>query len=158
MSTQRPTKTEQELRGILSGIQQVLTAGKTFPLMGANLDQATLLTTVNGLLAPYSNVHQQRTLLEKGLGDRNTGEPNAKGFVQSFKSAAAGTYGETSLEFSLFGFAPRKKPIELTPEQKQHKLAQLRATRAARKTLGSRQRAAIKGVVTGTNGSNAVKP
>jgi hypothetical protein len=175
MSNNSPINTEQELRTILSGIQQVLTAGKTFPFKGTSYDQAGLTQLVNGYLAPYENVHTVRTQLQTGIASRQANEANTKDFIKSFEGAAVGQYGESSNEFAAFGFKPRKK-AELTVEQKQHKLDQARATRQARHTLGSKQKAAIKGVVppvssssgntappatgtaTGQRGSSVAKP
>jgi hypothetical protein len=45
-----------------------------------------------------------------------------------------------------FGLAPRKQGV-MTPEQKTEAAAKAKATRIARHTLGSRQKAAIKGTV-----------
>ncbi|HZU99769.1 MAG TPA: hypothetical protein VFF73_23860 [Planctomycetota bacterium] len=175
MANDSPSKTEEELRAILSGIQQVLTAGKTFPYKGTSYDQAGLTQLVTGYLAPYESVRNLRTQLKTGVASRKAGAADTKDFIKTFEASAMGQYGESSTEFAAFGFKPHKK-AELTVEQKQHKLDQARATRAARHTVGPKQRASIRGVVppvpsggvntpepgegntTGPSGSNVAKP
>ena len=144
---QNPTKTERDLLAIRVGTQQVLGGGKTILYRGQTYDQTSFTALVDNLLAPYTRVHDMRTLAEKSVEDRRVNEPQAEEFVRLFKVAASAAYGENSLEFSQLGFKPRKEAAALTPEQKQLKLERMRATRAARKTMGRRQRAQVKGVV-----------
>ena len=177
MSTNdEPTKSESELLSIKAGIEQVLTAGKTMPFKGQSYDQAGLLAVVNALLAPIQLVRTDRATLERDIEARKANATNLQDFVKLFKAQCVVTYGENSNEFIAFGFKPRKKAAPLTPEKKQHQVAQARATRKARGTVGPRAKQSIRGVVdpaegnAGTpapsggnatgqaNGSNAVKP
>ena len=153
----KPSKVEKDLLAMKLGAQQALAGGKTLTFGGKVYDAASFLQAVDGQLAPYSNVHQLRTQLENGVDDRRLSEPQAELFVLLAKHAAAAAFGESSAEFALLGFSPRKTPITLTPEQKQHKLEQMRATRAARHTMGKRQKRAVKGDVS-SNGGNPGSP
>jgi hypothetical protein len=69
-----------------------------------------------------------------------------KQLLAGIRNHAEALYGELSPEFASFGFKPRKTP-QRTVESKQQAAEKLRATRAARHTMGKRQRAAIHGVV-----------
>ncbi len=140
-------ETEQELLEAIRGAQVVLVQGKTLSLLGMTFDQAGLIQAIGGHLGPYTNVRDDRAKLVEDLSDRRAKEPVAKAFIRALKQAVAASYGESSVEFSQFGFKPNKKPIELTPEQKKLKVDRMRATRLARKTLGSRQKEHVKGVV-----------
>jgi hypothetical protein len=167
-NTDKPGKTERDLLSIRLGAEQALTGGRTISYKGMSYDQASLTRAADASLGPYQSVHRARTILEQVLSERRAGEASAQELVQIVKLAAAAAFGEDSVEFSLFGFQPKKKAVPLTPEQKQHKLEQLRATRKARKTMGRRQKQAVKGVVSsgGTAGppaapeagTSAVKP
>jgi hypothetical protein len=66
--------------------------------------------------------------------------------VTGIRNYAAGQYGEKSPAFSSFGFTPRKETTR-TVATKASAVEKVRATRIARHTMGSRQRAAIHGVV-----------
>src|SRR3979409_1544989 len=58
-------------------------------------------------------------------------------------------FGDTSPALADFGLAPPKKPVT-TPEKKDAAADKMRATRAARHTMGKKQKKAIKGVVPAT--------
>ncbi len=154
---ENPTKTERELEAILKGAQQVLAGGKTISFRGQSYDLAGFTTLVQSYLDPYVKIRESRALTRKLLEDRRTNELDASEFVHSMKVTAEGAYGDQSVEYAQFGFSPRKKPADLTPEQKQHKLELMRATRLARHTMGKRQKKNVKGDVS-SNGSEAGSP
>jgi hypothetical protein len=132
-------------------------ANGPLPHKGTSYDQAGLTQLVNGYLAPYESVRNMRTQLKAGVASRKAGAADTKDFIKTFEASAMGQYGESSTEFAAFGFKPQKK-AELTVEQKQHKLDQARATRAARHTVGPKQRASIRGVVPPTPSGGVTTP
>ncbi|HZU95178.1 MAG TPA: hypothetical protein VFF73_00615 [Planctomycetota bacterium] len=148
-----PSKSERDLLSIKAGIEQVLTAGKTMPFQGQSYDQTGLLAVVNALLAPIQLVRSDRATLERDIGARKANAANLEQFVKLFKAQCVVTYGENSNEFVAFGFKPRKKAAPLTPEKKQHKTAQARATRKARGTVGPRVKQSIIGSVDPAEGN-----
>ncbi len=153
----KPGRTESTLLAIRKGAEAVLAGGKTFPYMGKSYDLAGFQQLVDTYLTPYTDAREQHTLLASAVASRKANVPAATEFVRLCEFAAASTYGESSLEFSQMGFKPRRKAATLTPEQKQLKLERMRATRAARKVMGSRQRRNVKGVVN-TDGANTGTP
>src|SRR5581483_2924280 len=88
----------------------------------------------------------------KTLADRHASQAGADRFLSLLKHAVVASAGDEATELTLLGFKPKKKPAELTPEQKQHRVEQMRATRAARHTMGKRQKQAVKGVVSSKKG------
>ena len=64
--------------------------------------------------------------------------------LTGIRNYAAGLYGELSPEFASFGFKARRAAPR-TAQSRADAAAKLRATRAARHTMGKRQRAAIHG-------------
>ncbi len=66
----------------------------------------------------------------------------------------AASYGEQSPEFAAFGFTPRTARHAPSAESRAGAVQKLLATRAARHTMGDRQRAAIHGVVPTTTPPN----
>jgi hypothetical protein len=153
--SRKSSEVERMLSKIKLGAQTVLAGGKTLPARATVYDQATLIQTADGHLALYKAVHDLVINLKKGRADRDANEPNTEVFIAQIRAAVANAYGEDSTEFADFGFAPRKKPVELTSEQKKLQVARAQATRAARHTLGSRARKAVKGVVNPPEGGNA---
>src|SRR5579883_606986 len=140
-----PSRTEQKLRNIQSGIATVLTGGKQL-LYGGNMKDANSLDAiVAALLAPYEAVHDDRQALSVSVANRRSNEAAAKQAIEDFKNACLNTFGESSSEYRSFGFEPRKKPAPLTAEKHTLKVARNAATRSARGTKGSRQKLAIKG-------------
>jgi hypothetical protein len=66
--------------------------------------------------------------------------------VQDLRNLVIAAFGEDSPKLADFGFAPPKRP-NLSPEQKAIAAQKRNATRKARRTMGARQRAEIKGSV-----------
>jgi hypothetical protein len=60
-----------------------------------------------------------------------------------------GSFGNSPDVLADFGVPPKKAPTPLTVEQKAAAAAKRSATRAARHTMGTKQRQAVKGQVTG---------
>ncbi len=89
-------------------------------------------------------------------------ESKVKPMIQPLKSFVQNTFGERSDVSASFGFQPRKTG-HVTAEVRAEAALKLRATRAARGTMGSRTKAAIHGHVespepvaapVATNGTN----
>jgi hypothetical protein len=77
--------------------------------------------------------------------------------LAAIRSYAAGVYGEGSPEFALFGFKPKKVGYR-TAETKAQAVEKLRATRAARHTMGKRQRSGIHGTAASPGGGTSATP
>jgi hypothetical protein len=69
--------------------------------------------------------------------------------IEGFRQWIAVTHAGTPSMLADFGVAPRKARTTLTAEQQAAAVLKNRATRLARKTLGSRQKKAVKGDVVG---------
>jgi hypothetical protein len=66
--------------------------------------------------------------------------------VRAFKDLVLSMFADQAGPLADFGLTPRKKPKK-TVATKSQAVAQTKATRTARKTLGKRQKAKVKGVV-----------
>jgi hypothetical protein len=141
------TKTERTLNAIKLGAAEALAGGKTLTVLGTSYDAAGLDKATTDLLATYQTAREKRIDWNNAVSDRRAKEPDAKQFVRELKRTAGFILGETSVEYSKLGFKPRKPSTPLTPEQKQLRRERMLATRAARGTLGSRQKRSVKGDV-----------
>ena len=75
-------------------------------------------------------------------------------FVSGLRQAIMAAFGKKVDVLVDFGLTPRKSVV-LTPEQKQEAAAKAKATRAARHTMGRRQKAAITGVTAAASATAA---
>jgi hypothetical protein len=132
---------------IMTGINEVLTAGKTMPFRTGTIDGPSLAAIVQPLIAVLQAVGNNKTAWKASIQARDAAGATIEALIADIKKGASLAWTDGSVEFQQFGFAPRKKPAPLTPEQKQLKVDRLRATRVARGTVGSRARKAIHGVV-----------
>jgi hypothetical protein len=139
---------ELQLLNIIVGIQEVLVPqNKTITFRGTAADGPTLNGPASSFIAPYKATHEQKAVLAGTIQLRREQRPAAKKFIKDFRAGVVATFGEDSPEFLKFGFKPRKQSAPLSADQKQLKVARLRATRMARGTRGRRQRAEVKGNV-----------
>ncbi|HZU99872.1 MAG TPA: hypothetical protein VFF73_24375 [Planctomycetota bacterium] len=147
MSTKSNNKMLQSLLAIMRGIAEVLTAGKTMPFRNGTIDGPGLQALVAPLIALVQAVGDKKTAYTAAIESRDAARSTIDALIADIKKGCSLGFGDSSVEFEQFGFAPKKKPATLTPEQKQQKLERMRATRAARGTMGSRQRKAVRGVI-----------
>ncbi len=145
---------EEDLRALKAGVPEVFVPGKTIAFRGGNFDQAGFLQLVDIALVPYDSVNEHRVLLHQAIVARDGQEEAAAQFIRDARAGAIVSFSENSPEFQKLGFKPKKKAASLTLEQKQLKQARAKATRKARGTLGRKQKARIKGVVTPGNGGS----
>ncbi len=151
MSSKSDVKgTEESLDSLMNNISNVLPAGKNMIFRQGNISGPSLLALVTSTWQLYDNVHETKNAWTQAVAARNAAQAATKQLIKDCEDGAYATFGEGSYQYEELGFAPKKKPAPLTPEQKQTKLERLRATRAARNTLGSRQKKAVKGVVNPT--------
>jgi hypothetical protein len=144
-----PTRDEviAELRGLQAGIQKNL-ATFTFIVASKTYSGAEALAVVETAVASAQAVLDARgTLSDALVADKRCQTLNGA-TLKAFRSIIGLMYTDhtTLLEFAI---APKKVRTPLTNDALVLRAAKARATRTKRKTLGKRQRAAIKGEVTG---------
>jgi hypothetical protein len=148
MSTSNPKNMTTKLQGIERGIDQVLVNNVTMMFRGQNSGAKTLAPLNAGYLADYTNVDSTKTAYQAAIAARKLVQAATEAYVKDVQAGLIATFGEDSEEYKLFGFTPRKKPAPLTPAKKQQKYQNLVATRAARHTMGKRQKQNVKGAAT----------
>jgi hypothetical protein len=152
MLAQSPSKSTQlrgpalSLTNILTGAQQFL-GSKTLLLPGGPASQSQIVQQVNNLLAPYKAVGLAHQGLSQSVSQVKDQMDDVKSFIQQVQAAVVAAFGPSGPEYAGFGFKAPKARTPLTTEQQAAKVAKMRATRAARHTLGSKQRKAVTGSV-----------
>ena len=85
--------------------------------------------------------------MEAKLSAERAKGPALRVFLLEFVSFVRATFGASPDTLADFGLKPKKVPAPLTTEQKAAAAAKRAATRAARHTMGAKQKKSVKGTV-----------
>jgi len=138
---------EKQLSDALKGLGSEIPPGTTLLIDGVAYTVEALIAEISSELSVFSAERDARIAAKTKLAERRGVEPKAKALLSGLQAFLGTKYGPGSAELEKFGFSPRREPEPLTAEQLQAKVDRNRATRVARATRGSRQKAAIKGEV-----------
>jgi hypothetical protein len=140
---------DQIVQGMLtvaSAVKQYF-ANKTLPIDGKPWKSGDIVTFLQEQAAAMQNANElHASWLQAVAKNTATYVAQVKPMLASIKSYVIPMLGTASAAFRAFGFALPKK-AQPDVETKAGAVAKLRATRAARNTMGKKQRLAIKGVV-----------
>jgi hypothetical protein len=106
---------------------------------------ATLQSRIDSAKSALSTKATWQATIRSDQALRDT----TKTFVSGVKQGLLVAFGGRLDTLADFGLTARTKPV-VTPEEKIARTAKAQATRAARHTMGTKQKAAIKGTVTPT--------
>jgi len=151
------------LQQMLQGIEAVIPDGSSLSTDSGPQAKAVVVTELAQVISVYKAVEAQQVAIvaaRKQLKDASVA--NHRLYTQ-LKDAVIAFLGRGSPLLAQFGIKARGSKRPLTPAQKVLRAAKARATRAARHTMGSRQKAAVKsdGKVTlsvQTEGATSPKP
>ena len=140
-------KTAKLTNSILAGMLNLpptLTAvsvlGKTYAMADLKTQLQTFKTTFDAAAKAKSDAATAEEAVQ-------TMATTANEFVAATRDALKAALGKKSVALETVGVTPNKTPAPLTPEQEIAKVAKAKATRAARHTMGAKQKKAIKGQV-----------
>ena len=121
---------------------------KTLPsfLLGSTSVQTTdVVTALTSRMTTASTVDSTRATWKAAvLADKNE-RAKTKALVSGVRQALEVMFAGSVETLADFGLKPRKIPAPLTPEEKVAAVAKAKATRAARHTMGKKQKAGITG-------------
>jgi hypothetical protein len=141
-------------RTIITAINQRLTA------LEKHVPKSKAEISINGQRMKVSEVHAfythcldvrasleaKRAELKATIAEAETAEAQRLEFDKGLRGWVANQFGPNTQVAFEFGFLPRKQPVK-SVESKQHAVAQSKATRKARHTMGKKQRLSVVGVV-----------
>jgi hypothetical protein len=110
---------------------------------------AELAQEVDGRRALYKTARELRAALKAAAREKRERRSPDAGFVKDVKMTIKASLGRKNAVLASYGIAVEKEPVPLTSEELALRAERNRATRAARHTMGSKQRAAIKGELPG---------
>jgi hypothetical protein len=134
---------EKRAQQMRVGLQKYLPVGETLVIHGKRWTQPQLVQVLQSAERLYADVRDARATLRQKLLDRQAGVRPCAELVSDLAMVLRGYHGRTSPKLAEHGIRAGARPPR-TAEA--HTLAQAKArlTRAARHTLGRKQRQAIK--------------
>jgi hypothetical protein len=143
-----PATVKAELEGLIQGLTKSPPGGHSVLVVGGqNVVIADLVNELQGHAAKYRAVDEAEKQYKKSLADRDAIEEQAMARCKQVRAAVKGTLGATNPALADYEIAPHKPRRTLTTDEEAAKVAKAKATRAARHTMGKRQKEAIKGQV-----------
>jgi hypothetical protein len=148
MSTQKVTKVmlAQRVRDLVAGTDKhPLSAPLT--LGGQSFTQQALVQVLQSLGNALSTVDMAKASWQSALSDLGDTQAKVAPTLKAYRAWIVATYGNAPATLADFGLTPPKAPTPMTAEEKAAAVAKRTATRAARHTLGPKQKKGIKGAV-----------
>jgi hypothetical protein len=133
---------------VLTGIRSRLQSGPSLPLAGTTYTMAELEALVQGRIDAANAAVVARAQWIDASAHYEAVSQRATAVVRALRQHVMSLYGQDSPVLSEFGFTP-PKPASLTQEQQVARAQKAAATRKARRTMGKKQKAAIKGAAGG---------
>ena len=137
-----------ELRLLESGIQKYPSNGN-MTLASVTYTDADLLSRIGACIDAVAAAKLAHGALTEAIANEERVLRDASEFLAGVKKNIQRRFSNASATLIDFGLAPKKQRRAATTEEKLVRDAKVQATRAKRGTKGKRQKAAIKGKVTG---------
>jgi hypothetical protein len=135
------------LQQLKAGLDKHAQTLATVVIDGATFKQADVDTALTELVTTAQQVVTTKAAWQAAVTADKAKEEAQKPFVSGLKAAVHLAFGQQVDALADFGLDPRKTPAPRTPAEKAASAAKALATRAARHTMGTKQKAAIKGDV-----------
>jgi hypothetical protein len=152
-SKQSRTLSDQQLK---DGIEKHVGKTGAIVLRGENHTVADLLAALQQRIDAAKPVAPAKAAWTTAVQNEREVIAETKSLVDDVRKYVALVYGSSPLVLADFGILP--KPQRPTTEVKVSAVAKRKATRAARKTMGHRQRAKVKGDAKAAPEPTAPKP
>ena len=131
-------------RKIIAGVSKHIT--KNIVLNGASVSPKDIMNALQSVMSAEDFCDELRARLSEAVKAANTAERSSKELKASLKQYVFAHFGGSSPVLGDFGYSPRKVAQKSVAEKYLTVEKQL-ATRAARHTMGSQQKASIHGQV-----------
>jgi hypothetical protein len=152
MSTKNTTSRVSQQTADQKLIDGLTKHGSTVPSLmigGQSYTTAAIIGLLQGRIATATTVTNSHAAWQGAVQADRDERTKTKPFVSGLRKALQVAFAGSIEPLADFGLKPPKARPPRTPEQKAASVAKAEATRAARHTMGSKQKAAIKGTVPG---------
>jgi len=151
MNPKITNRTSQETANqkLIDGFTKHSATLATLVIGGTSYKTADVITVVQGLVNSAKAVVTSRATWQAAVSADKAERSKQKTFMSGVRQSLLVAFGGSIDVLADFGLAPHKARTAPTPEQKQAAAAKAKATRAARHTMSTKQKKAVKGDVTG---------
>jgi len=153
MATKSRVNREQQQSSDQNLVDGLTKHASTLPSLtfgGSSHPTAAILAVLNARIASGDVVVSTRATWQSAVKADRDGRANTGAFVSGVRQALQLTFAGSIEGLADFGLSLRRVPAPRSPEEKAAAVAKGKATRAARHTMGSKQKAKIKGTVSTT--------
>ena len=133
---------------LIAGADKHLTGVTQVPLLGSSFTPAQITSELQSLVTMRADVDASKATTKAKIANEATQMPALRAFMSAFESFVKGAFGSSPDVLADFGITPKAR-VPLTVQAKAAAAAKRASTRAARHTMGSKQKKGIKGDVTG---------
>ncbi|HEY1695192.1 MAG TPA: hypothetical protein VGG39_23655 [Polyangiaceae bacterium] len=134
---------------LIAGIPKLPASVTSVILNGSPLAPAQIASQLQQLVTLRQDVNTARAATRAKVALETAQAPALRALMSAFVQFLRAAFGNQPDVLALFGLEPKKAMTPLTTEQKAAAAAKRASTRAARGTKGPKQKAKIKGTVTG---------
>ncbi len=146
-----PNKTEKAdlAQRLSAGTQKHLSNVAQVTFAGSTATPAQVQAQLELIATLRADVEAAKATLKVKVAAEKARVPALHAYESAYVAFIKATFGNQADVLADFGLAPKKVPTPLTVEQMAAAQAKREATREARGTMGSKQKAKVKGDVTG---------
>jgi hypothetical protein len=135
-------------QSLIDGLQKHASTLSSLTFGGTSHPTAAILAVLQARTASSDAVLPARAAWQSTVQADRDERAKTQAFVSGLRQALHLAYAGSIDALAEFGLKPRKDPAQRTPEQKAAAVAKAKATRAARHTMGPKQKAQVRGTVT----------
>jgi hypothetical protein len=150
MSTKNhPNRSQQQAsdQSLIDGLKKHTSTLSSLTFGGTSNPTPAIIAVLEARIASASAVLPTRATWQSTVQADRDERAKTNTFVSGLRQALQLAFAGSIDGLADFGLKPRKQRTALTPEQKAAAVAKAKATRAARHTMGSKQKAKVKGTV-----------
>jgi hypothetical protein len=146
-STNKGT-TAATAKQLIAGVQKHFSTASSLAFGSGTYTPAQITASLQTLVDLRSAVDDAKTTAKARIAEESAQAPPLRRQMSALSAFVRATFSESPDVLADFGLKPRKARTPMTIEQKAGAAAKRAATRAARHTMGKRQKAEVKGTVT----------
>ena len=133
---------------LIAGTKKHFSTASSLAFGGGTYTPAQIESSLQTVLDLLSAVNVAKAATKAKLAVWNTQAPSLRSIMSAYETFVKATFGNSPDVLADFGLKPRKARAPLTIQEMAAAAAKRTATRAARHTMGTAQKKAVKGTIT----------
>jgi hypothetical protein len=133
---------------LVAGTKKHFSNASSLAFGGGTYTPAQVDASLQTLADLRTAVDDARAAIKAKIAEERAQAPSLRNLLFAYTTFVKATFGDSPDVLADFGLKPKKVPTPLTVDQKAAASAKRAATRAARHTMGSKQKQELKGTVT----------